>query len=105
MLQTVFPTSLMSEVAPMGLNFRRAMQSDAQPAAEPFAKPKKKSIDGRGMIGGRTGQEQIKTKSQLSNPPAPCFTDTGGYGLVAKFTSFPCELALYCFLIVKASHF
>lgn len=85
MLQTIFPTSPMSEVdffskavAPMGLNFRRAMQSDAQPAAEPSAKPKKR-VDGRGMIGGRTGQEQIK--SQLSNPPAPCFlrifADTG----------------------------
>ena len=42
-------------VAPMGLNFRRAMQSDAQPAAEPSAKPEKKSIDGRGMDRGQDG--------------------------------------------------
>ncbi len=62
-------------VAPLGPHFRRAMQSDAQPAAEPSDKPKKRvEMDG-GMIRGQ-GQEQIR--SQLSNPQAHCFfTDTG----------------------------
>ena len=61
-------------VAPLGPPFRRAMQSDAQPAAEPSDKSKKGVVE----TGDDSGQGQEQIRSQLLNPDAHCFfTDTG----------------------------
>lgn len=44
------------------------------------------------MIGGRTGQEQIK--SQLSNPLAPCVADFSGFRVGGEIHFISCELVL-----------